>query len=1034
MSTAFSIKDYQTKKVFSSFLPGIAGLYGVPCWVFYCSRGQAICSFGIADKNHAMMEFFPANKSYERVTSHGFRTFIKVDGVIYEPFSYRSANIYTLTTEMQVEQNALSILERNEELQLETTVQYSTVPQENFAALIRQVSIKTLGKEQNLELIDGLPEILPCGINADTVKNMSNTAQAWAAVDWVDDLPIYRTSGQVGDHESVNEVNDGFFFINAHNGTANNKLIVDRSIVFKHCLDLAFPYALHAQPLENLLKEKQCFQNTYASGFAAFQRAVNKATPLNFDSYYGYLNNTEELSSIKERILKKDFASKKIQESKNIVASITSDIETQSSYPFFDEYCKQNYLDNLLRGGYPLVFENKKKKTVYHVYSRKHGDLERDYNFFYLEPSPLSQGNANFRDICQNRRNDVYFHPEAGLQNVLRFLSLIQADGYNPLNIRGLECSIDLESYAMLEEELGFTLDAKFKTLLASFTPGRCYQHLKENYFQNKLQAAQALSKIMSFTSFSECADYVEGFWIDHFSYSLDLIESYLEVYPEELPQLLFRYSCKYFDSPARVRSRKEKYTVIDGRLRQLDAVEFLHEKEKLNRERGHNFLVDEEGALYTGSLFEKLLCLVCNKISALDPWGLGIEMEAGKPGWNDSLNGLPSILGSGVSELFEVKRIIEFLLRSLTEDKYTVNALIHDFAKALTAIFTSPLSEQQRWDRASTERERFREQVGTCIKAEKIQLDRTSMQVMLNSFSTSIQAAIEKASNYQAGIIPSFFEYIVALPEGKVPVNLETLPFEARALPLFLEAPTKSMSFNTKEENRKLYRQIKASKIYDEKLKMYKTSESLEQEGIGIGRARSFAPGWLEREAVFMHMEFKYLLQLLKTGLYDEFYATMKTTLPCFLDPDVYGRSIFENSSFIASSVHPNSDIHGQGFSARLSGSTAEFLSIWKILFFGNSLFSYDTNDVTLRFQISPKLHASFFRNAETVRSKLFSCINLEIVNPNAVHCYETLPSSINIVLTNGEAIHIKGCTVSGELAAAIRQRTVSTITVTYK
>ena len=53
----------------------------------------------------------------------------------------------------------------------------------------------------------------------------------------------------------------------------------------------------------------------------------------------------------------------------------------------------------------------------------------------------------------------------------------------------------------------------------------------------------------------------------------------------------------------------------------------------------------------------------------------------------------------------------------------------------------------------------------------------------------------------------------------------------------------------------------------------MYKTSESLEAEGFEIGRARGFTAGWLERESVFMHMEFKYILELIKNGLYKQFF-----------------------------------------------------------------------------------------------------------------------------------------------------------------
>ena len=81
------IKDYNNAKSFSSFLPGIAGVNGVPLWCFYVNRAQAVSSFGARDKNHAFLEFFPANKAYREVSDKGFRTFMLVDGKFYEPFS-----------------------------------------------------------------------------------------------------------------------------------------------------------------------------------------------------------------------------------------------------------------------------------------------------------------------------------------------------------------------------------------------------------------------------------------------------------------------------------------------------------------------------------------------------------------------------------------------------------------------------------------------------------------------------------------------------------------------------------------------------------------------------------------------------------------------------------------------------------------------------------------------------------------------------------------------------------------------------------
>src|SRR5471032_2873654 len=86
----FEIEDYNQARPFSSFLPGIAGPLGKPMWVFYTNRGQCISSFGVRNKNGAMLEFYPANKAYAATPLLGFRTFIrfkkKKEWHMYEPF------------------------------------------------------------------------------------------------------------------------------------------------------------------------------------------------------------------------------------------------------------------------------------------------------------------------------------------------------------------------------------------------------------------------------------------------------------------------------------------------------------------------------------------------------------------------------------------------------------------------------------------------------------------------------------------------------------------------------------------------------------------------------------------------------------------------------------------------------------------------------------------------------------------------------------------------------------------------------------
>ena len=46
----FVIDDYDKMPAFSSFLPGLAGVKGIPMWTFYTNRGQGMNSFGIGNK------------------------------------------------------------------------------------------------------------------------------------------------------------------------------------------------------------------------------------------------------------------------------------------------------------------------------------------------------------------------------------------------------------------------------------------------------------------------------------------------------------------------------------------------------------------------------------------------------------------------------------------------------------------------------------------------------------------------------------------------------------------------------------------------------------------------------------------------------------------------------------------------------------------------------------------------------------------------------------------------------------------------
>lgn len=163
-----------------------------------------------------------------------------------------------------------------------------------------------------------------------------------------------------------------------------------------------------------------------------------------------------------------------------------------------------------------------------------------------------------------------------------------------------------------------------------------------------------------------------------------------------------------------------------------------------------------------------------------------------------------------------------------------------------------------------------------------------------------------------------------------------------------------------SKDQAKKIYNAVRKSPLVDQKLKMYKLNECLDSCSPEIGRARTFTRGWYENESIWLHMSTKYLLELVSNGLYDEFYADAETMLVPFMDPNVYGRSILENSSFIASSDCPDPAARGRGFVARLSGTTAEFIQLWLQITVGKTPFKI--KDGKLSFALNPALPGKWF------------------------------------------------------------------------
>ncbi|WP_339221873.1 cellobiose phosphorylase [Paenibacillus sp. FSL H8-0332] len=1063
-SGKFIIEQFHEGKPFASFLPGLAGLKGIPMWTFYVNRGQGISSFGVRDKNSPIMEFSPANISYKNVTSTGFRTFIKLKGAaeIYEPFQSARPDPAAKRI-MTILPNGLTIEESHAGHGLKTTVHYFNLPGDDYAALVRQVEIQNIGgAELELELLDGLPEVLPFGVENSNYKEMGNLLRSWMDVFNLENgIPFYKLRSSTNDDAEMSSIESGHFYLSSTGEGEQLYPIVDYEVIFGGNTSLTYPDRFAALPLAGLLAQAQYPVNKVPCGFSGTARTLAPGASLKLNTIIGHVNDIARINERTAELCREEYFAAKALEAAALTEDLTADIATRTSSPIFDAYCRQSYLDNLLRGGYPFIFDNGAEGFVVHLYSRKHGDMERDYNFFSLAPEYYSQGNGNFRDMNQNRRNDVFFHPKVGSFNIKMFYSLIQADGYNPLSVQGTSFEILPDAGDKLKAWLAGALegdDEGLERLLAGrFTAGSLINYIADHQITLQISEQEFLSGVLALSQQNIEAAFGEGFWSDHWTYNLDLVEGYLDIYPERRGELLFGdETYAFYDSAAYVLPRSEKYVISGGKVRQFGALleddEKLH---KLKRKASDTQWLRTQGGhgeIYRTSLFVKMLSLALNKFTTLDPYGMGVEMEANKPGWNDAMNGLPGLVGSGMSETLELKRMLVFMLEALenTADLPSAVALPAEIAAlltqvdpAVTEVLDGSLDSFLYWDRVASAREAYRAEIRFGITGETADWSLTVIRDMLALWLRKVDQGIELAVTMGNGLVPTYFRFEatrfqpVTDEAGEPVISGYGLPkarveaFEASALPYFLEGPTRWLkTLDNKQTAKEIYNKVKQSGLFDPVTSMYRTSVSLEAETHDIGRIRAFTAGWQERESNFLHMSYKYLLELLKAGLHEEFYSELKTSLIPFLDPEVYGRSTLENSSFISTGGNPDPHTHGRGFVARLSGSTAEFLSMWRTMMAGSSLFA--TRDGELTLALHPALPGWLFDEQGEVSFKLLGSTEVTYVNPRHADTFgdsKAVIQTLALTFRDGAERVITGGLLRGADAEALRRGEIAAI-----
>ncbi|KAH8074164.1 hypothetical protein JL720_10719 [Aureococcus anophagefferens] len=975
------------------------------------------------NKDKPLMEFTPANKAYLTTSTEGFRTMLKVsrDGgepKLAQPFF--SVDDDAADRTMLIGMNELEIAEVDAATGLETRILYYTVPGEDFPALVRRVTITNLeDTEAAVDVVDGLARLEPFGVNSGQLAAMGRTLEGWMRVyncgrdedsDVVDkgpcELPYFKLSASTADSAQVAMITEGNFafgFVEDGDESTLVPMIVDPDVVFGS--DTTFREPLGFTDYETLAAADEVKVSKTPCAFALAQKTLAPGAAMTLVEVFGHAKTVEQL---------------------------TGDIAPKAR----DRVRRgQMQLDNLLAAAtrVPRRPENPK---VYHTFSRIHGDLERDYNNYQIDTTYYSQGSGNYRDVNQNRR--------------------VGADGYNPLTVAtaffsmgggggGDDDGADDAADAAASVAADVCADDKSAKKLASilgrpFRPGDLFVAAKAAKVELSVEREAFLDAVAAASDQVFAANYThEGFWADHWDYDLDQVISFEAIFPDdveramwdgeplpfymssgtvqprdfkyvEVPELGVRQYNSVYDDPAKLGQLNDRITKPDG------AFELARDSSG-ETDDAHTYV-------YAVSPVAKLFLLCVTKFALLDPSGMGIEMDANKPGWNDAMNGLPGLLGSGMAETAECWRIAVWLKETIArvDRGITVPAELDGLVSNITeALGDASLSDFEYWDAVADAREAYRESVRLFFSGDEVKLSAKALVSFLGDVADKLEKGIEKSLTYTDGVVmPSYFQHEVKDFEYTGMTNFVGQPFvhakafKAKVFPLFLEGPVRQLKTVDRDDEAQLkaiHDAVLASDLYDEPIGQYKICESLEGQPFEMGRMMAFTPGWLENESIWLHMSFKWYLELIRAKLFDEFWTAMETGAPYNMDVDTYGRSPLECGSFIVSSAYPDESMWGTSFLARLSGSTAEFLSMWLEIFVGSRPFSL-SEDGELELAFAPALKGDMFKEDGTASFVFLGGVDVTYVNPAKADAWDC---DVTKLVLFADADDAEGTTVHG-------------------
>ena len=411
-----------------------------------------------------------------------------------------------------------------------------TLPEAAVAGVVRRVEIvNSAAGPRTLQIVDGLPQVLPWGLNQWAVKFMSRTSEAFMGVEGVDErLPFYRLKVWPSDSPRVERVIAGNFFAGFLDGE-RNAVLVDPERLFGSAGELSRPEIFSARAGLDL--DGQVAANQTPAAFQVLELVLQPGERRVFHGVYGHAATHETLLRFVAEAGTPGYFETARDLNRRLIAGITRRVFTRDRAAALRRSCAP--VLSRQRPARRFSHRGARRRAVY-LFGRKHGDLERDYNDFLLQDTPYSEGNGDFRDVLQNRRMDLFFAPGLEAKNIRYFFNLVQPDGYNP-------CSLRNTRFAVHDPQAFAHAFARFPALEPVLAREFKYAEMWEAIAAAEDPEALA-GDILAHAQEVEDAEFDRGYWSDHWSYLVDLLIQYAAVFPDRLGELFAERSYSFFD------------------------------------------------------------------------------------------------------------------------------------------------------------------------------------------------------------------------------------------------------------------------------------------------------------------------------------------------------------------------------------------------------------------------------------------------------------------------------------------------------